>query len=325
MKRSVFALGMMVAVGLFPAACGPESQLDGELAGPGLRAMAGKPGSEDTNGTPNRAWHTWKEPLARALGFPLLQADGTINPVVLATGLLDEPKGDGAGGGGQGGGAERADGEDVTGHEIFDHAVRCALARGTVVTHDDMPYVGRGMVSGASIWTARGLPVQVRNNVLECVIAFVNDKMDDIAVMIAGYNVIDDGNEHGAFKYSEALWCAHATAGAEVEVYPTFSFAQRCGPDPKTALEQRYCYEKDACGLIYKGILDFTAECKGDPDTGQYRCDDKPCTMTWLKDPMPGWCVPPVGSPSFSTSPPPPPPPPTSSSPPPPPPPPIPQ
>ena len=113
MKRSVFGLGMVMAVGLLPAACGPESQLHGELAGPGLEAMAGKPGSEDTNGTPKLAWDTWKEPVARALRFPLLNGDGTINQVILDLWILGDPGGDGAGG-------EDAAGDGVPGYEVFD-------------------------------------------------------------------------------------------------------------------------------------------------------------------------------------------------------------
>ncbi|WP_437291051.1 hypothetical protein [Sorangium sp. So ce406] len=311
MKRSVFALGMMMAVGLLPAACGPASQIEGELAGPGLRAMAGKPGSEDTNGTPKRAWHTWKEPLVRALGRPLLQADGTISPVVLATGLLDGPDGEGVGGGGAGGGGD-GDGAEVPGHEVFDHAVRCALASGTAVTHNGTLYKGLGMVKDASGWIKEGLADHVKDNVLECVIAFVNDKTDGVNVLLTGLNVEDDEGDHDPFIYPEAVWCADAASGAAVDVYATRSFMSRCGMDPEAALEQRYCYEKGSCGLNYKGLLELNADCVrvGPAENGHYKCNHKACTMTWLKEPKPEWCVPPPTAPTPPTPPTPPPPPP---------------
>ncbi|MGK3994396.1 hypothetical protein [Sorangium sp. So ce1024] len=305
MKRSIFALGMMMSAGLLSTACGPESQFDGEIAGPGLKAMVGKPGSEDTNGTPKRAWHTWRDTLSRALAFPLLASDGTLHRAILDTGLLDAPNG--------GGGV----GDAITGHEVFDHAVRCALATGTVVTHDGESYKGRGMVSGASVWTKEGLPVEVRDHVLECVIAFVNDKMDGVSVLLTAAHMNDDGLDHTDYAFSEAVWCASATAGGAVDVYPTRSFATRCGLNAKDALEQRYCHQEHACDLNYKGLLDRHAECEGDERTGHYKCGEKSCTMTWLKDPNPEWCTnvivwPP---PPTSSSPPPPPPPPPPTTP----------
>ncbi|MGK3982612.1 hypothetical protein WME99_06225 [Sorangium sp. So ce136] len=303
MKRSVFGLGMVMAVGLLPAACGPESQLDGELAGPGLNAMVGKPGSEDTNGTPKRAWDTWKEPVARALQFPLLNSDGTINQMTLGTSILADPMGDGAGGDGAGG--EDAADEWVSGHEVFDHTVRCALASGTAVTHNGKSYVGRGMVGGASVWPKEGLPEHVINNVLECVIAFVNDKTDGVNVLLTGPNVNDDKGEHTEFMFGEAVWCAHAT-GVAVSVYATRSFVGSCGMNAKAALEQRYCYEPEACNLDYKGILELNDECVrvGAPGSGQYKCNGNACTMTWLKDPDPEWCVPPATTPTTPPTPP---------------------
>ncbi|WP_437640409.1 hypothetical protein [Sorangium sp. So ce854] len=299
MKRSIFALGMMTAVGLLPAACGPESQLDGEIAGPGLEAMVSKPGSEDTNGTEKRAWHAWRDALSLALRMRLLQSDGTINPDILDFEILNA------------GGA-------VTGHEVFDHAVRCALAKGTVVTHVGKSYEGRGMVSGASVWKTQPLPVEVRDHVLECVIAFVNDKMDGVSVLLTGEHVRDDGLDHGDFMFSEALWCADAMAGGAVDVYVTRSFATRCGMDPEDALEQRYCHQEHACDLNYMGYLDNHRDCEGDERTGHYTCGGKSCTMTWLRDPKPEWCANVVvwPPPTTSSSPPPPP---TSSWPPPPP------
>ncbi|XXT25279.1 hypothetical protein WME94_27475 [Sorangium sp. So ce429] len=298
MKRSVFGLGMVMAVGLLPAACGPESQLDGELDGPGLEAMAGKPGSEDTNGTPKLAWDTWKEPVARALRFRLLNSDGTINQVILDLWILGDPKG-GDGAGGDGAGGEDAAGEWVSGHEVFDHTVRCALASGTAVTHNGKSYVGRGMVGGASVWTNEGLPEHVVNNVLECVIAFVNDKTDGVNVLLTGPNVIDDKGEHAKFMFGEAVWCANATGPVAVSVYATRAFVGSCGMDAEAALEQRYCYEPDACNLVYKGILELNDDCKrvGAPGSGQYKCNGMACTMTWLTDPDPEWCVLPVMTP----------------------------
>ncbi|WP_437759598.1 hypothetical protein [Sorangium sp. So ce1389] len=308
MKRSVFGLGMVMAVGLLPAACGPESQLDGELAGPGLEAMAGKPGSEDTNGTPKLAWDTWKEPVARALRFPLLNGDGTINQVILATWILGDPMDDGVGGGGAGGGGaggEDSAGEGVSGHEVFDHTVRCALASGTAVTHNGKSYKGLGMVGGASVWTKEGLPEHVLNNVLECVIAFVNDKTDGVNVLLTGPNVSDDKGEHDKFLFGEAVWCADATGSVAVDVYPTRSFVRGCGMDAKAALEQRYCYKPEACNLVYKGILELNEECVrvGVPGSGQYKCNGRACTMTWLKDPDPEWCVPPATTPPIPPTP----------------------
>ncbi|WP_437626725.1 hypothetical protein [Sorangium sp. So ce1151] len=302
MKRSVFGLGMVMAAGLLPAACGPESQLDGELDGPGLEAMVGKPGSEDTNGTPKLAWDTWKEPIARALRFRLLNSDGTINPVILDLWILADPMGDGAGGDGAGG-------EWVPGHEVFDHTVRCALASGTAVTHNGKSYVGRGMVGGASVWTNEGLPEHVVNNVLECVIAFVNDKTDGVEVLLTGSNVNDDKGEHAKFMFGEAVWCANSTGPVAVSVYATRAFAGSCGMDAKAALEQRYCYEPAACNLDYKGILELNDECTrvGAPGSGQYKCNGKACTMTWLTDPDPEWCVPPALTPPTPTTPPTPP------------------
>ncbi|WP_438020351.1 hypothetical protein WMF18_15315 [Sorangium sp. So ce315] len=286
MKRSGFALGMMMVVGLLPAACGPASPLEGELAGPGLKAMVGKPGSTGPNGIPNRAWHAWKGHVTRVLLSPLLVKGGTINPSIVRTGIL----------------------EDEGGVQVFSHTVGCAVAEGILVHHDnDPPYEGRGMVAGVN-WAKSGLPIDGEeiNNVLECVVAFVNDKTQGVSILLTGPNVDDKAEEdHTPYIFPEALWCAQYAGGAVlVDVYPTRWFVDGgCGIDAETALEQRYCYEEGACGLNYKGSLDLAAECEGDEVTGHYTCGGAPCTMTWLKD-EPAWCDPPL------TSPPPPPPPP---------------
>ncbi|WP_437650417.1 hypothetical protein [Sorangium sp. So ce362] len=278
MNRSGRALGMtmmMMGVGLLPAACGPASEIDGEIHGPGLEAMIGKPGGQDTNGTPKQAWHTWKGQVVQALLLPLLQADDTLNPGIVGTGILGTPEGE----------------------EVFDHTVRCALAKDSVVTHGDSAYTGRGMVAGGSSWAQGGLPLSVIDNVLECVVAFVNDKTDGVEVLLTGLNVVDDEGDHTGFIHGEAVWCAHAgsTLSVNVDVYPTYAFARGCGIDAKAALEQRYCHKVGACGLNYMGYLEFNPACKpvGAPADGQYICNEKPCTMTWLNDPEPDWCNPP--------------------------------
>ncbi|XXX81436.1 hypothetical protein WMF30_22015 [Sorangium sp. So ce134] len=288
MTRSVGALGMVMGVGLFTAACGQAPQLEGEVAGPGLEATWDKPGTQDPNGTPKSAWHEWKGRVVEALLRPLFDGgdmdDPEINPEILAMGFLEDP-------GGQ---------------EVFDHAFRCAVEEGLVVTHGDNEYKGRGVVAGASSWAQGGLPMNVITNVLECVVAFVNDKTEGVSVLLTGPAVNDDPEEHHGFIYSEAVWCANtvtvtsSSTGAatvsydvNVDVYVTESFARRCGFDPEAALEQRYCYKQGSCGLNYKGFLeDYPAECvvDGDPKYGRYHCNGKPCTMTWLTDPKPHWC-----------------------------------
>ncbi|WP_437802612.1 hypothetical protein [Sorangium sp. So ce693] len=274
MKRSAGAHGMVMGVGLLMAACGPasESEIEAELDGPGLEATVIKPGSQDPNGTPKLAWHTWKLEVARWLRHPLLQ-NGAINPAIVVTGVFS----------------------DAGGEEVFNHTFRCAVASGTVVTYGNKPYQGRGMVSGASVWTEKGLSDDVIDNVLECVIAFVNDKKDGVHILLTGSNVNDDGGDHEGFIHGEAVWCASVGAGnVVVEVYPTRSFVRGCGIDAKAALAQRYCYQKNTCGLVYKDVLEFNAECQavGAPGSGQYNCNGKACTMTWLEDLAPDWCDP---------------------------------
>ncbi|XYI02567.1 hypothetical protein ACMHYB_23555 [Sorangium sp. So ce1128] len=282
MKRSVSALGIVMGLGLLPAACGPASQLEGEIDGPGLEIMVGTPGSTGPNGIPKLAWHTWKGAVARALQTQLLRG-GAINPVILSTGIL----------------------ADNGGEEVFAHTVSCAVAEGTAVPHGNkLPYVGRGMVSGAN-WAASGLSGIQITNVLECVVAFVNDKTKGVNILLTGSNVDDKEEEdHTAFIHREALWCARISgATVAVDVYPTQSFVEGCGIDAQAALEERYCHEVGACGLNYKGILDLAAECAGDEETGQYSCGGKPCTMTWLEDAEPDWCDPPLASPPPSPPP----------------------
>lgn len=276
MKRSGRACGMVVGVALLSAACGPASEGEVDVGDPGLETMEG-PGSGDTNGAEKLAWHTWKSAVVLALYSPLLQ-DGAIHPSIVATGIF----------------------ADQAGEEIFDHAFRCAVEDGTVVTYNDRPYEGLGMVTGASVWTAQGLSPSVADNVLECVIAFVNDKTEGVPVQLTGPNVNDDGEDHSDFIHREAVWCAHgATAGAvDVDVYPTRQFASECSLDPQAALEQRYCYQVGTCGLTYKGFAAFKAECQlvGPSGSGQYECNGKACTMTWLKQGDPDWCQPLPGS-----------------------------
>lgn len=281
MKRSAGAHGMVMGVGLLMAACGPasESEIEVELAGPGLEATVMKPGIPDTNGTPKLAWHTWKHAVVAALRSPLLQGD-QIHPDILDTKILDAA----APGG-------------VDGKEVFDHTVRCAAADGTVVHHGEEVYVGRGMVSSASAWTEEGLSDAVIGNVLECVIAYVNDVTDGLSVLLTGTQVTDDGEPHTEYVHREALWCAvPSTAfGAMVFVYATAPFIAQCDVDPESALEQRYCYKEGACGLNYMGLLadsidDGTCQPVGPLGHGQFICNEKPCTMTWLKDIKPDWC-----------------------------------
>ncbi|WP_437947628.1 hypothetical protein WME98_43945 [Sorangium sp. So ce296] len=292
MMRSVGALGMAMGVGLFTAACGEAPQIEGEIAGPGLEATWDKPGTQDPNGTPKSAWHAWKGPLVDALLRPLFpgydpldpESKPELNPEILAMGFLDDP-------GGQ---------------EVFDHAFRCAVEGGFSITHGDHEYKGRGVVAGASSWAQGALPMNVITNVLECVIAFVNDKTDGVSVLLTGPLVNDDPEEHHGFIYGEAVWCANVvpvtssstgavtvTYDVGVDVYVTEAFARGCGLDPAAALAQRYCYEQGSCGLDYKGFLkDYPTECvvDGDPKYGRYTCNGKPCTMTWLTDPKPPWC-----------------------------------
>ncbi|WP_437491927.1 hypothetical protein WME75_16590 [Sorangium sp. So ce1014] len=272
MKCSAGALGIVVGVGLFTAACGSASQLEGELEGPGLEVMWGKPGTQDPNGTPKHAWHTWKEPLVGALKRPLLQSDHTFNPEIVDVGFLDDPEGE----------------------EVFDHAFRCAVAKDTVVIHGDREYKGRGAVIGASGWVNGGLEMDVIYNVLECVIAFVNDKTDGVDVLLTGANMNDDKGDHDGFIYSEAVWCANVVPPGfvGVEVYATESFEKECGYDIEEALKRRYCYQEGSCGLEYMGLVTENSVCEpiGPAEDGHYRCKGKPCTMTWLKNPKPHWC-----------------------------------
>lgn len=294
MMRSVGALGVVIGVGLFTAACGSASQIEGELEGPGLEAMWDKPGTQDPNGTPKSAWHAWKGRIVEALQRPLFQekdmndpeSEPKLNPEILALGFLEEP-------GGQ---------------EVFDHAFRCAVEEGVAVTLEGHEYKGRGAVIGASSWAQGGLSMSVITNVLECVIAFVNDKTEGVNVLLTGPNVNDDPAEHHGFIHSEAVWCANAftvtssstgtatvTYDVDVDVYVTESFARSCEFNPAAALAQRYCYKKGSCGLNYKGFLeDYPTECvvDGDPKYGRYLCNGKACTMTWLTDPKAPWCEP---------------------------------
>ncbi|AUX42302.1 hypothetical protein SOCE26_037320 [Sorangium cellulosum] len=279
MKPSGRVFGMVMAVGLVSMACGPASQLEVEVDAPGLEVQKDKPGGQDTNGTPKQAWHTWKGTMANALRGPLLQG-GAIQPAIIASGIL----------------------ADAEGKEVFDHTVRCALAEGAFVTHDGTVYKGRGLVNGASSWRTQWLPQEVIDSVMECVIAFVNDKTDLVNVLLTSLLTNHDGKDHSAFIHGEAVWCARAgTMGiVDVDVYPTRSFVSRCGIDAAAALEQRYCHEVGSCGLTYKGILeDRTDECAavGPPEDGVYKCNRRACTMTWLEDAEPDWCDPPGPAP----------------------------
>ncbi|XXY48873.1 hypothetical protein WME91_53600 [Sorangium sp. So ce269] len=282
MKRSVSTLGIAMGLGLLPAACGPASQLEGEIDGPGLKAMVGTQGSTGPNGIPKLAWHTWKVRIARALHSPLLLENGAIDPALLATDIL----------------------ADDGGEQVFAHTVSCAVAEGTAVPYDQrkLPYMGRGMVSGVD-WAKSGLTDLQITNVLECVVAFVNDKTKGVNILLTGPRVDDKEEEdHTAFIHREALWCASVSGGTVVvDVYPTQSFVDGCGIDAKAALEERYCHEVGTCGLNYRELDKFYDNCVGDEATGQYSCGGKPCTMTWLED-APAWCELPL------TSPPPPPP-----------------
>ncbi|WP_437819543.1 hypothetical protein [Sorangium sp. So ce1078] len=271
MKRSGRALGMVMGVGLLASACEPASQLEGGADWPELEASTIKNGSTDPNGTPKSAWHTWKEETVDALRRRLLLDDGTINPEILALGFLNDPEG----------------------QEVFDHAFRCAVEPGLVVKHPTGIYTGQGMVAGASDWVDKGLGMDVVYNVLECVIAFVNDKTDGVSILLTGPNVNDTG-DHAGFIYSEAVWCADvATTGVvSVRVYATETFGDGCKLDPAAALAQRYCYEEGTCGLRYEGLLEKSGHCVpvGAPEDGHYECWGRPCTMTWLTDPQPPWC-----------------------------------
>ncbi|WP_437718183.1 hypothetical protein WMF45_18270 [Sorangium sp. So ce448] len=281
MKRSAGAHGMVMGVGLLMAACGPasESEIEVEIDEPGLEATGLKPGIPDTNGTPKLAWHTWKYAMVTALRSPLLKGD-KIHPDILATKILDAA----APGG-------------VDGKEVFGHTVRCAAAKGTVVHHGEEVYLGRGMVSSASAWTEQGLSDAVIGNVLECVIAYVNDVADGISVLLTGTQVADDGKGHAEYVHREALWCAAPSTGAvpTVSVYATLPFIANCSIDPESALRQRYCYKVGACDLNYMGSLadrvaDGTCQNVGPAGHGQFTCNGKPCTMTWLQDIEPDWC-----------------------------------
>lgn len=262
MKRSSDALGMVMWVGLLSAACAPAPEVEVEVDAPGLEPMAY--GLPGTNGIPKAAWHNWKGAIAEALKVPLMDGD-VMNPKVAHVG---DPK--------QGG------------HEkLLEHLLDCTIG---------------GTVSEASVWAQHGLKTPVINNVLECVIAFVNDKMDGVDILISGAHI--GGEEHPEFIHREAVWCAYVRGGfVNVDVYTTASFARGCGINAQAALAQRYCTEGEeafeACGLNYRGILEMST-CKqvAPSEYGQYECGGRLCTMTWLTDITPDWCRPPPPPPT---------------------------
>lgn len=273
MKRSSCALGTVMWVGVLSAGCAPSLEAEIEVDAPGLEAMADGPGMPGENGVPKAAWHAWKGTVATALSKPLLNDEsGDYSKAIVDSGILVDP-------GGQ---------------ELFLHVEECTLG---------------GMVLGASKWATDGLEEAVIENVLECVIAFVNDKTEGVKILITGPNVggANDGKTYPDFIHNEAVWCAHTrpVSGAPpspsalvdvfVDVYPTLRFIRGCGIDAKAALEQRYCHVEGACGLNYRGPLELNPECKevGPPGQGLYECYGKPCTMTKLMDYEQDWCGPP--------------------------------
>ncbi|WP_434047659.1 MULTISPECIES: hypothetical protein [Sorangium] len=259
-------------VGLLSTACATAPEAEIEVDAPRIEVTAlGMPG---TNGVPNAAWHTWKLTIANALKQPLMQGD-VMNPNVVKVGKPEL------------GGNE----------ELFGHLLDC-----TVGAMDG----NEGMVLGASSWAKQGLDDQVIASVMECVIAFVNDKTVGVDILIAG-SAFNAQEDHPEFIHREAVWCAHTrsiTGGGvidvSVDVYPTTLFARGCGIDAKTALEQRYCSEDEEavanCGLNYGGLLEHSS-CINVGGSGHYECEGKPCTMTWLTDNKPDWCQPPPSPP----------------------------
>ncbi|AUX24335.1 hypothetical protein SOCEGT47_048720 [Sorangium cellulosum] len=276
MKRSGYAVGMMMWVGLLSSACASAPEAEVDVDAPGLEPMAyGLPG---TNGIPKAAWHKWKGTIAKALKTPLMDGD-VMNPKVAGAGDPEQ------------GGDER----------LLRHLLEC-----TVGGEASEGEASEGMVSGASAWRQGGLEEQVINNVLECVIAFVNDKMDGVDILISGAQL--DGEEHPDFMHREAVWCANARGGAVyVDVYTTASLERGCGIDAEAALAQRYCTEGEEafaeCGLDYRGLLERSRCREVEPSEyghqgGQYECGGRLCTMTWLTDITPDWCQPPPPPPT---------------------------
>ncbi|WP_438029816.1 hypothetical protein [Sorangium sp. So ce233] len=252
-------------VGLLSTACATAPEAEIEVDAPGLEVTAlGIPG---TNGVPKAAWHAWKLTIASALKHPLMK-EGVMNPDIVNVGRPEF------------GGNE----------ELFGHLLDC-----TVGEMDG----NEGMVIGASSWATQGLDDQVIGSVMECVIAFVNDKNQGVDILISG-SAFNATENHPEFFHREAVWCSRidSTIGGtvldvSVDVYPTALFARACGIDAKTALEQRYCSEDEKavanCGLNYGGRLDLSS-CTNVGAPGHYECGGKLCTMTWLTDITPDWC-----------------------------------
>ncbi|WP_438001519.1 hypothetical protein WMF26_19250 [Sorangium sp. So ce185] len=290
MKRSSCKLGMVMWVGLLSAACAPSLEAEVAVDAPGLEAMIDSPGMPGENGVPKAAWHYWKGTVATILSKPMLdQETGEYSQAIVDSGILADPGG----------------------LEIFKHVKECTL--GGVEFKET---VLEGMVLGASKWEAEGLEEATIENVLECVVAFVNDMTDGVEILITGPNVggANDGITYPEFIHGEAVWCAHtrpisgtpptpggppnpsALVDVFVTVYPTSRFVHGCGVDAKDALRQRVCDVPDDCGLTFGGILEKSPQCKevGPSGQGLYECYGKPCTMTKLKDYKPDWCDPPT-------------------------------
>lgn len=231
-------------------------------------------GGESNNGLPSDSFYASQSFLLAAMSAPIVTANTTtISAAVVATGVMDTAEG----------------------RKALSYAIKCALPAGFIATHtvDDgindpyiEQYTGHGILSSTADWfTAGGLTMPSKLDVLTCVLAHMNNLPNEqsVEIYVSGENVLPGPGDAADYPVDEAVFQARlsSTYALEFHVYALAAFSGNCSGDPELALKRRMCSDPDNnCNVYYHAD---TSLCVHDAQTDEYTCDGDPTIKTQLK------------------------------------------
>lgn len=243
---------------------------------PGVTPQEGGNTSGGDNGASDAEFWIAQTGLIAAMGRPLVIPGGgwTLNATTDAA--LQDP--------------------NVLPPKLFRYAVRCGLQSGVIVSDGGtLAFTGDGYLSTTSGWLTGALSDDAADDLLACVVAFLNPS-GTVPIALTGPSIAEDGVDQSDYDVEEALWQVELdpTGGRIYTAYPMHTFAAVCSIDPFEALRKRVCsHDLQQCQLQH-GDLNTCHFKEGEG----YRCgeNDKPAILTLLKSgdvqDMHPWCIP---------------------------------
>lgn len=268
LRRSLLAIAALF--GLLPVGCtlGDTGADVMDIDAVGFETQDDPSGGQ--NGLVNVDFHAHKYELLAALRLPIYPRYSTA-PSALNSGILNT----------------------AGGRNAFGYAVRCAIPKGTTITHNGYQYHGGGLLDTASGWLYEALLQPAQEDVFACILAHLNPSGQHVDIALMGPSVVDDPTFDAAqFSFKEALWGAEisttCSSGVCTDVltfhaWPLEDLSQECS-DPVITNEEiltRIC-PNDPNNLCELTIHANLASCI-ETSPGVYTtCNGRPVVQTRL-------------------------------------------